>query len=69
MCYLRFLSEIHPRTNTPLLATLVTGILSSLLSLVVGLQILVEMMSIGEFYFISLLFILFDFIVVCLCST
>ena len=46
----RFLSNINERTNTPLLATIITGLMSSFMSLLVGLQILVEMMSIGQSY-------------------
>ena len=45
----RFLGVIHPFTNTPLVATVLTGVLSALMSLLVSLQILVEMMSIGEY--------------------
>ena len=44
----RHLAAIHPKTGTPLLATIITGVLASFMSLLVGLQILVEMMSIGE---------------------
>ena len=50
----RFLGVIHPFTNTPLVATVITGVLSALMSLLVSLQILVEMMSIGEYPLIPL---------------
>jgi cationic amino acid transporter 14 len=44
----RFLSNINEKTNTPLVATLLTGLISSFMALFVGLKVLVEMMSIGE---------------------
>ncbi|CAD5124924.1 DgyrCDS13168 [Dimorphilus gyrociliatus] len=42
-----FLSVVNKNTGTPLVATVITGFIASLLSLLVGLQVLVEMMSIG----------------------
>lgn len=42
-----FLSVVNKNTGTPFIATVITGFIASLLSLLVGLQVLVEMMSIG----------------------
>ena len=39
---------MNAKTGTPLLATIVTGVLSALMSLFVGLAVLVELMSIGK---------------------
>ena len=39
---------MNEKTGTPLLATVVTGVLSALMSLFVGLAVLVELMSIGK---------------------
>ncbi|CAH1774971.1 unnamed protein product [Owenia fusiformis] len=43
----KFLSKVHSKTETPMLATFISGIAAALLALLVGLQALVEMMSIG----------------------
>ena len=39
---------MNERTGTPLLATIVSGVLSATMSLFVGLAVLVELMSIGK---------------------
>lgn len=44
----RFLSQIFPLTGTPLVATAVSGVAAAIAALFLNLQILVEMMSIGE---------------------
>ncbi|XP_059477888.1 cationic amino acid transporter 3-like [Neocloeon triangulifer] len=43
----RFLGKIHPRFQTPLLGTLLAGLLTGILAAVFNLQQLVDMMSIG----------------------
>ena len=43
----RFLATIHPRFKTPLTATLFTGIVAAIFSMVTELDALVDMMSIG----------------------
>ncbi|XP_074655740.1 high affinity cationic amino acid transporter 1-like [Tubulanus polymorphus] len=42
-----FLSKITPSTKTPLVATIISGVMAALLSLIIGLKALIEMMSIG----------------------
>ncbi|XP_013395722.1 probable cationic amino acid transporter [Lingula anatina] len=42
-----FLERINSRTKTPLLATIVSGVLASFIAMLVGLSTLVQMMSIG----------------------
>ena len=44
----REFAKVNAKTGTPLLATIVTGVLSALMSLFVGLAVLVELMSIGK---------------------
>ena len=43
----RFLATIHPRFKTPFTATLFTGIVAAIFSMVTELDALVDMMSIG----------------------
>lgn len=43
----KFLKKIHPRTKTPLIATLLSGLLSGIMALVFNLHQLIDMMSIG----------------------
>ncbi|XP_078617309.1 solute carrier family 7 member 14-like isoform X1 [Branchiostoma floridae x Branchiostoma japonicum] len=43
----RFLARVHERTKTPVLATVISGFLAATLALLVSLQDLIEMMSIG----------------------
>ena len=43
----RFLSTIHPRFHTPMLATLISGVMTGVLALLLDLKSLVDMMSIG----------------------
>ena len=43
----RCLAYVHPRTQTPLVATLVSGFIAAVLAMVIELEILVEMISIG----------------------
>ena len=43
----RWLGCIHPKTNTPVAATLISGIMAAVLGMVLRLESLVEMMSIG----------------------
>ncbi|KAB0798821.1 hypothetical protein PPYR_06701 [Photinus pyralis] len=42
-----FLSRVHPKTRTPLIATVVSGIFGGVMALVFDLQQLIDMMSIG----------------------
>ncbi|KAK5645590.1 hypothetical protein RI129_006890 [Pyrocoelia pectoralis] len=42
-----FLSRVHPKTKTPLIATLVAGVLGGIMATVFDLQQLIDMMSIG----------------------
>lgn len=51
---IRSLSVVLPITGTPVLATLVSGIFAALASLILNLEILVEMMSIGKYIIIIL---------------
>ncbi|XP_025836184.1 cationic amino acid transporter 2 isoform X1 [Agrilus planipennis] len=41
------LSKVHPKTQTPLLATIISGIFAGLMSMIFNLDQLVDMMSIG----------------------
>lgn len=43
----RFLAEVHPKTKTPLVATVISGLLAGLMATVFNLQQLIDMMSIG----------------------
>lgn len=43
----RSLATIHPRTKTPLLATLLSGLLAGIMATIFDLQQLIDMMSIG----------------------
>lgn len=43
----KWLGRIHPKTEVPIIATVVSGILAAFLALIFELQELVEMMSIG----------------------
>lgn len=43
----RWLSKVHPRTQTPLIATVLSGLLTAAMSALLDLDELVEMMSIG----------------------
>lgn len=49
MCF-RSLSQVWPITGTPLLATLTSGLCAAVAALLIQLDVLVEMMSIGELY-------------------
>lgn len=44
----RSLSQIFPLTGTPVVATVISGVASSVAALVINLDTLIEMMSIGE---------------------
>ncbi|KAJ8680210.1 hypothetical protein QAD02_015997 [Eretmocerus hayati] len=43
----KFLAIVHPRTKTPLLGTIVSGVLTGIMTLLFDLQQLINMMSIG----------------------
>ena len=43
----RFLAKVHPRTEIPMIATVISGVFSAILALIFNLHDLVEMMSIG----------------------
>ncbi|KAF4519069.1 hypothetical protein B566_EDAN001659, partial [Ephemera danica] len=43
----RFLSTIHPRAQTPLIATIVSGLFAGIMAVIFDLQQLIDMMSIG----------------------
>ena len=43
----RFLAKVHPRTEIPLIATVISGVFSAILAFIFNLHDLVEMMSIG----------------------
>lgn len=45
----RTLGQVLPLTGTPVLATLVSGLCAAVAALLIRLEVLVEMMSIGEF--------------------
>jgi len=45
----RDLARVLPFTGTPVLATLCSGLAASVAALFIRLEVLVEMMSIGEF--------------------
>ncbi|KAJ4442790.1 hypothetical protein ANN_04383, partial [Periplaneta americana] len=43
----RFLAKINPRTKTPVLATIISGLLAGIMATIFDLQQLIDMMSIG----------------------
>lgn len=43
----KFLKRVHPKTHTPALATMLSGLLAAIMALVFNLQQLIDMMSIG----------------------
>jgi cationic amino acid transporter 14 len=44
----RTLSQVWPATGTPVLATFISGLAAALAALLIQLEVLVEMMSIGK---------------------
>jgi len=44
----RTLSQVWPATGTPVLATFISGLAAAFASLLIQLEVLVEMMSIGK---------------------
>ena len=47
LIFFRFLAKVHPKTEIPVIATVLSGALAAFLALIFDLQALVEMMSIG----------------------
>lgn len=47
MFFTRFLAKVSPRTGTPVIATVVSGVISGILALIFDIHALVEMLSIG----------------------
>lgn len=47
--YIRSLSQVWPVTETPALATLISGVCAAFAALLIKLEVLVEMMSIGRY--------------------
>jgi cationic amino acid transporter 14 len=47
--YFRSLSQIFPLTGTPVVATVLSGVASAVAALVINLDTLIEMMSIGKY--------------------
>ena len=43
----RFLATIHPRTQTPVIAAVIGGVITGLLAMLMDLKMLIDMMSIG----------------------
>ena len=43
----KFLSKVHAKTQTPMLATILAGLLAAVMALIFDLQQLIDMMSIG----------------------
>lgn len=44
----RTLSQVWPTTGTPVLATFISGLAAAMAALLIQLEVLVEMMSIGK---------------------
>lgn len=49
LCSFRWLAEVWPLTGTPAVATCLFGLAVAIAALLIGLDVLVEMMSIGNF--------------------
>jgi len=54
LLHYRWLAEVWTLTGTPAIATVVLGIMAAFAALIIRLEVLVEMMSIGKNFFIPL---------------
>lgn len=54
MAIYRSLSQILPMTGTPVVATVISGVASAIAALIINLDTLIEMMSIGEYTLLNI---------------
>lgn len=60
-------AQISPFTNTPVKSTLIFGSFTAFIALIMSLEVLVEMMSIGTLMAYTLVCILSLFVFMCVC--